>query len=79
MIHEEVDTVTRLSTTETLVDVLRRRYGKGRSLFIVKRAETKQISTSFLEHHVVFDHILHLGGVKDLGYGTLCYQFNNAF
>ncbi len=74
MIHEEVDTVASFTAAETFVDILSRRNRKRRGLFIMERTKTQKVSASLLEHHIVFDRVLHLGGVKDLRYGALRYQ-----
>ena len=79
MLHYEADAIAAFTATKTFIDLLAWRHGKGRSFFIVKRAEAKVVGTSFFQLNEITHHINNIDAAEYLLYGILTYQLVYPF
>jgi hypothetical protein len=76
MLHDETDRIAAAATSKTLVQLLRRRYGKRRSLLVMKRAEAEVVAAPFFEFHETAYYIYNVQPVENLLYGILGDQIS---
>jgi hypothetical protein len=74
MVHQKTDGVAAAATTKTFIDLLGRGNGKRGRFFVVKRAETEVIGTSFFEFDEAADDIDDIDPALYLLYGLLADQ-----
>lgn len=74
MFHQKSDGITAFSTTEAFVNLFRRRYSKRRCFFVVKRANTEVIGSSFFEFYKGADDFNDIDPALNLLYGMLRNQ-----
>jgi len=70
MLHHEADGISAAAATKTFVNLFGRRNGKRRSLFVMKRTETKIISAPFFKLYKTADHINNIEAAQNLLYGA---------
>ena len=78
-LHEEVDGIATLATSEAMADATSRRDGERRMGVVVERTQTDIVDSSFLECHKLRYHLLYLGGIHDAVYGRSIYHFMNLY
>ena len=74
MLHHKADGIATFATAETLINLLARRYAERRRFFIVKRAVTNVIGTSFFQFHKFANNLNDVYAVGNLLYGGLGNQ-----
>jgi hypothetical protein len=76
MLHEETDRIAAAAAAKTFVDLLGGGDGKGRTLFIMERAEAKVVGTTFFELDKTADDLNNIDSAEDLLNSLLRYHFS---
>ena len=69
MLHHKADSIAAFTTAEAFINLLAGRYAERRRFFIVKRAVTNVIGTSFFQFHKFTHYLYDVYAVGNLLYG----------
>jgi len=74
VLHQEADGIAAFAASETFVDLLGRRDGKRRGLFVMKGAEAQVVDPPFFQFYKFPYDFNDVNAGEDLLYGLLTYQ-----
>jgi hypothetical protein len=66
VLHQEPDGGSMRAAAEAVIELLGRRYGKGRGLLVMERAQAHEVGAALLQLHVLAHHIDNVDAVEQV-------------